>query len=169
LDGFTQEAYKQYRIGGDVERVKAGLRMMMDYKRTHKLKKPFVNVYSITFSQVRPEMEQIKAFCDEIGVDQLAFRPDESNLDGTYSHKSPVKPMHECFWPYLSLQIDPDGSVYPCPVAHQMRGAKKKSYGNITTQTLDEIWNNDIYVETREYIMGKRDAASEHVGTIPCY
>ncbi|GAC1402278.1 MAG: hypothetical protein NVSMB64_01850 [Candidatus Velthaea sp.] len=58
--------------------------------------------------------------------------------------------------------------MYPCPIAHQVRG-KKAPYGNIGTQSLDEIWNNELYVETREYIMGKRPERTEREGTIPCY
>lgn len=128
MDGFTQKAYEQYRINGDVTRVKDGLRLLMDYKRAGNHMRPRVNVFTMTLRQVVPEMDQIRAFWTEIGVDQLTFRPDESNLDGSYEHKTTVQPIGKCFWPWLTLSVDVDGSVYPCPVAFAR--PDRKAYGN---------------------------------------
>ena len=179
LDGFTQEAYEKYRVNGDVSRVKEGIKMVVRHKKERHSRHPVLNVYTILFKHVLPELNTITTFCKEVGVDLLTFRPDESNtyLDGTYTQE-PQRPTKRCFWPWLTINIDVDGSVYPCPVAFARRKSQRdqgptfsechtEPYGNLLTHSLDEIWNNDLYVETRKYLSGAgRTACSLN---LPCY
>ncbi len=168
LDGFTQGAYERYRIGGDVSKVKAGLEMMMAYKRNGKYRRPFVNVYSIRFGHVVPEMDRIEAYCRELDVDQLTFRPDECNFDGTTPQVSDPKPqpLHKCYWPWLSMQVDVDGSVYPCPIAFQH--VDREPYGNINAGDFEDVWNGERYRTTREYLAGRIAEDDGRLKTLPC-
>jgi radical SAM protein with 4Fe4S-binding SPASM domain len=161
LDGFSQETFERYRVGGSVDKVKEGIRMTMRYKKEHKLKRPFLNVYTITFDHVLPEMRDISEFCNEVGVDQLTFRPDESNKLGAYEHGqiTPL-PRRKCFWPWLTIFIDHDGSVYPCDQSDI-------SYGNLLRQEFKEVWNGELYVETRRFLSGK--ACARHSLSLPCH
>ena len=167
LDGYTQNAYKKYRVNGDVEKVKNGIKMVTQYKREHNLKYPRINIYTIMFSHVIPEIELIKSFCKQQNVDQLTFRPDESNLDGSYTYNSNVLPKSKCFWPWISISIDVDGSVYPCPVA--FGHSDRKSYGNLLEMDLEEIWNNELYKETRKYLTLKSEKRENLDLKLPCY
>ncbi len=169
LDGYTQESYELYRINGDVSKVKNGLRKTMDYKRQGRFRRPFVNVYSIMFGHVVPQMPEIEAFCRQIGVDQLTFRPDECNFDGTTPQVSAPKPapLAKCYWPWMTLQVDADGSVYPCAISFQHED--REPYGNIATQKLGEIWNNDRYRTTREYLAGRISEDDPRVASLPCH
>lgn len=47
-----------------------------------------------------------------------------------------------CYLPWRRLSIQPNGDVYPCPVAYQ-------PIGNLGTETLDEIWNGDVLARFR--------------------
>jgi MoaA/NifB/PqqE/SkfB family radical SAM enzyme len=175
LDGFTQESYEKYRVNGHVSKVKEGIRMVMQYKKQHHFRRPFLNVYTILFKHVLPEVPVITSFCKELGVDQLTFRPDESNTYGDATDTRPqnfsLLPTSRCFWPWLTISIDVDGSVYPCPQAFVWResqraqgphfsGCESKPYGNLLSSSLDEIWNNALYVETRKYLSGKGQKSS---------
>lgn len=168
LDGFTQSAYQTYRINGNVERVKAGIRMLMEYKRSHHCERPFVNVYTITFGHVVPELGLIEEFCKEQRVDQLTIRPDESNFDGASPQvaESPSLPLSRCHWPWTSLQVDADGSVYPCPVSFQH--LDHRPYGNINSSTFEELWNGDRYQATREYVSGRLGRDDPRAKDLPC-
>jgi radical SAM protein with 4Fe4S-binding SPASM domain len=167
LDGFSQEAYEKYRVNGDVARVKEGIEMVMKYKKEHRLKHPTVNVYTILFQQVLPELPQIAAFCKKVGVDRLTIRPDESNLGGTYTYSAPKGHYSKCFWPWLGINVDVDGSVYPCPIAFEMED--RVPYGNLSSQSLDEIWNNPIYVATRHFLAGRKErSAGLHLPCMTC-
>lgn len=168
LDGFTQEAFQKYRVHGDVSRVKEAITMVTEYKKLHHLRRPFLNVYTITFKHVLPELPLIIAFCKECGVDQLTFRPDESNTygDDVASPKSTSRlPLSSCFWPWTAIHVDVDGSVYPCPQAYYTRASQRaqgsyfstcesKPYGSLLKASLDEVWNNSSYTETRKYLSG---------------
>lgn len=141
---------------------------MMEYKRSGRYTRPFVNVYSITFDHVVPEMDQIRRFCDEIGVDQLTFRPDERPGESRLSQARgySVRPLGSCFWPWLTLNVDADGSVYPCPIAFRRRD---RAYGNVNEQSIDRLWNNQLFVETRRFLGGKSSVDSTTSDTIPCH
>jgi radical SAM protein with 4Fe4S-binding SPASM domain len=163
LDGFSQEAYQKYRINGRVDDLKTGIEMVMRYKRQHGYKRPFFNVFTITFSHVQPEIDQIKNFCKENHVDQLTLRPDESGFDNSHNHKFFPKPYRSCFWPWITANIDADGAVYPCGNSF----GNKLSYGNLLRDSMDDIWNGELYVETRKYLSGK-SGKKENLD-LPCY
>ncbi len=50
-----------------------------------------------------------------------------------------------CGAPWVCVNIDAEGRVNPC-----CHTKKYGQFGNIKTQTLDEIWNGDAYVELRK-------------------
>ena len=163
LDGFSQETYSKYRVNGNVDSVKEGIKMLMEYKIANNYNKPIVNVFTITFNHVKPEIEAIKSFCTEHKVDEHRLRPDNSNMDGSFNYQVIKRKYKKCFWPWLAIKIDADGSVYPCPCATE-KGIK---YGNLKEQSLDEIWNNEFYIESRKYISGK--TAMKEQLNLPCY
>ena len=162
LDGFTQETYSKYRVCGNVENLKNGIRMVMEYKKLNNYKKPFLTVYCIDFFHVRPEISEIKRFCTELNVDEFRLRHDNSNWDNSYKHRVLKKPIRNCYWPWICLTIDADGSVYPCYYALK----KGFRYGNLLKQDLDEIWNNNYFMETRKYIKSKIKKSNLN---LPCY
>jgi radical SAM protein with 4Fe4S-binding SPASM domain len=164
-DGYSQEAYEKYRVGGDVGCVKAGIAMVMAYKRAHRCDHPALNVYTLTFRHVQPEIDMIKHFCSEQGVDQLQFRPDQFNWDGSSVYRPHRRPYGKCFWPWLTTTIDTDGSVYPCGCRYPFE--KWQPYGNLKKQTFEEIWNGVRYVETRQFLTGRTPKRAEL--NLPCY
>lgn len=165
LDGFKQETYEKYRVNGKVHDVLNGIAMTMDYRKRSPLKRPYVEVNTITFSHIPPdEINQLRAFCSACGVDRFRLRPDQYGLLGPYQPAIERKAASKCHWPWTSLSIDVDGSAYVCPIALEQR----LSYGNLGSNTLDEIWNNKMYVATREYLNRNGDdrAGLPH---LPCY
>jgi radical SAM protein with 4Fe4S-binding SPASM domain len=159
LDGFSQKVYEQYRVNGDVTKVKKSIEMVMKYKNEHRLRYPFLNVHTIVFDHVKPEVKQIMDFCSRLKVDRLTLKPDE------FKCSIVKRPYKNCFWPWFSLSIDCDGSVYPCDVAFSQD--RRKPYGNLLNQDLKEIWNGELFMETRRFLSGrsKRNVHSE----LPCH
>ena len=60
--------------------------------------------------------------------------------------------------------MDVDGAVYACPIAFE----QQMSYGNLGTTSLDDIWNNELYVATRNYLSREGDDR-KGLPTLPCY
>jgi len=165
LDGFRQETYEKYRVNGKVKDVLDGITMTMNFKKKNKFNHPYVQVNMITFSHIPPgELSMLRSFCAAAGVDLFRLRPDETGLLGPYDPSIKRKPASNCHWPWTSMSIDVDGSVYPCPIAFEQR----ISYGNLATSSLDEIWNNNHYVVTREYLRRKGDDRTG-LPKLPCY
>jgi len=62
------------------------------------------------------------------------------------------------------MSIDCDGSVYACPIAFEQR----ISYGNLSTSSFEEIWNNELYAVTRTYLARNKEGC-EGFPKLPCY
>ena len=165
LDGFRQETYEKYRINGKVRDVLDGIAMTMEFRNKEKLTRPYMQVNMITFSHINSDEESnLRAFCGECGVDAFQLRPDETGLLGPYAPVIKRKPASSCHWPWTSMSIDVDGAVYACPIALE----QGISYGNLASASVDDIWNNDLYKTTREYLTRKDDDRRD-LPKLPCY
>ena len=165
IDGFHQATYEKYRVGGDVRKVLDGIAMTMQYKRRYGFRYPYMMVNMIKFSHVSlDEQRLLRDFCNEQGVDEFHLRPDQYGIMGPYDPTILRRPASRCHWPWFSMTITPDGAVYPCPIAFEQR----ISYGNLLTENLEEIWNNSLYVATRQYLSRPDDDRSD-IPHLPCF
>jgi radical SAM protein with 4Fe4S-binding SPASM domain len=151
FDGFTQKTYDTYRVGGDVEKLKRLIALTMEEKRRRKARHPMVEVQIITFHHVMPEIDEIKQFCREQGVDQIMSIPDGCNFDGHHTKEVNGTPYKHCFWPWLQAAVDSDGNVFPC--GQDFDGLLP--LGNVNNESFDSIWNGELYRETRLFLSGK--------------
>ena len=165
LDGFRQSTYAMYRVNGKVQDVLDGIAMIMAWRKRNRLRYPYVEVNMIDFSHIlAEERNELEKFCGAHEVDEFRVRPEQFGLMGTYDPTIVRKLPSKCHWPWISMSLDCDGSVYPCPVAFEQR----ISYGNLATSSLDEIWNGELYVATRSYL-SRKDDFREGLPQLPCY
>jgi radical SAM protein with 4Fe4S-binding SPASM domain len=165
LDGFQQDTYKKYRVNGKVKNVLEGIAMTMQFRNNNKFTYPYMQVNMIEFSHIPPEeISSLGSFCKDCGVDEFRLRPECLGLLGQYDPTIKRQPASYCHWPWTSMSVDVDGAVYACPIAFEQR----ISYGNLGTNALDEIWNNDLYIATRTYLTRKGDDR-EGLPKLPCY
>ena len=170
LDGFHQTTYEQYRTGGNVEIVKAGIREVASFKRRHQRKWPFIDVQIILFDHVRREIPLLVKFLKECKVDRITFRKEilgYSAADGRVlpSRMPQADKPSRCYWLYLGMMVRPDGNVYPCCG----RGFDRFPYGNIFKQQLSEIWNNRYYRFSRAlFSAGPALEVDKDLENIPC-
>lgn len=164
LDGFSQKSYSNYRVGGNVEKVKKAIIEIGEAKLKAGSSKPFLNVYTISFSHVIKELEEISSFCSENRVDMLTIRPDQLNFDGSglENSKRVLRDYSKCFWPWVTMIVDVYGNVYPCQYAHG-----RVSFGNLIKEDAADIWNNEKYQLTRKFLSGSK-ISKEDQQKIPC-
>jgi radical SAM protein with 4Fe4S-binding SPASM domain len=164
LDGFRQEVYEKYRVGGRVAGVLNGIAMIMERRTAAGRTTPFVQVNMIDFFHIdQQDRRNLQEFCERHDVDEFRVRPDQFGLMGPYNPRIQQQAPSKCHWPWLSMSVDCDGSVYACPIAFEQR----ISYGNLTECSLDEIWNNDLYVATRAYLANRTSSSDDK--KLPCY
>ncbi len=172
IDGTTQETYKQYRVGGNLDKVIAGAKNIVKWKKELKSKTPFVFFQFLVVKHNEHQIEEIKQLAKEIGVDEVRFKTaqvydyenDPNNLipvnekysrykkdkNGTYKAKN--KLQNQCWKLHHANVITWDGLVVPCcfdkDATHQL--------GNLKMQSFKQIWHNDNYKQFRRELKTSR-------------
>ncbi|HQW84276.1 MAG TPA: radical SAM/SPASM domain-containing protein [Ferruginibacter sp.] len=172
IDGTSQEVYQQYRVGGNLEKVLAGARNIVKWKKQLKSTTPFIFFQFLVVKPNEHQIEDIKRLAKEVGVDEVRFKTaqvydyetDPNNLiptidrfsrykknaDGTFTPKN--KLANRCWKLQHANVITWDGLVVPCcfdkDATHQL--------GNLKTQRFKEIWHNDNYKQFRSQLMKSR-------------
>ncbi|MGN6510355.1 MAG: radical SAM/SPASM domain-containing protein [Chitinophaga sp.] len=171
IDGTTQDVYTQYRVGGHLDKVIAGAKNIVKWKKELKSKKPFVFFQFLVVKPNEHQIEDIKKLAAEIGVDAVRCKTAQvydyeegnrliptidkysryhRNDDGTYSIKN--KLSDHCWRLWHSPVITWDGLVVPCcfdkDATHQLGDLKNSSFRT--------LWHNDNYVRFRSQIIKGR-------------
>ncbi len=171
LDGFTQEVYEQYRVNGKVDDVKKAVKRLVDEKRRRGVHHPHVIVQTIVVKPNEHEVEEIKQWAKEVGVDEVKwktaqlyypadnhplmpeqekFRRYRKNADGKWEIKSRLD--NHCWRLWSSCVITWDGKIVPCcfdkDAAHPM--------GSLREYSFSEIWNNESYRHFRGQLLKSR-------------
>lgn len=171
IDGTTQDVYTQYRVGGHLDKVIAGAKNIVKWKKELQSKKPFVFFQFLVVKPNEHQIEDIKKLAAEIGVDEVRFKTAQvydyeegnrliptidkysryhRNDDGTYSIKN--KLSDHCWRLWHSPVITWDGLVVPCcfdkDATHQLGDLKNSSFRT--------LWHNDNYVRFRSQIIKGR-------------
>src|SRR6186713_1026092 len=74
IDGTTQDVYKQYRVGGNLEKVLQGARNIVKWKKELNSKTPFVFFQFLVVKPNEHQIEDIRRLAKETGVDQVRFK-----------------------------------------------------------------------------------------------
>ena len=172
IDGTTQEVYQQYRRGGRVDKVIAGARNIVKWKKELKSKTPFVFFQFLVVKPNEHQVEEIKLLAKEVGVDEVRFKTaqvydyendpnqliPENEKFSRYKknkqgkHEAKNKLANHCWKLWQANVITWDGMVVPCcfdkDASHKL--------GDLKDQSFREIWQNDNYKKFRKDIMTSR-------------
>lgn len=172
IDGTTQDVYQQYRVGGNLEKVIAGAKNIVKWKKELKRKTPFVFFQFLVVKPNEHQIEAIKKIGKEIGVDEVRFKTAQvydyendphqlipenkkysrykTDTNGKTIVKSGLK--NHCWKLWHANVITWDGLVVPCcfdkDAMHQL--------GNLKTQSFKQTWHNDNYKQFRAELMKSR-------------
>lgn len=172
IDGTTQDVYKQYRVGGNLDKVIEGTKNIVKWRKQLNSKTPFIFFQFLVVKPNEHQIEDIKKLAKEIGVDEVRFKtaqiydyendPNQliPNLDkfsrykknkyGTYKPKN--KLANHCWKLWHANVITWDGLVVPCcfdkDATHQL--------GNLKNESFKNIWQNNNYKQFRASLMKSR-------------
>jgi radical SAM protein with 4Fe4S-binding SPASM domain len=160
FDGLDQKTYQEYRRGGDLETVKAGIANMVKWKKLLHSSHPYLELQFIVMGSNEHQTEQVKSYAKEVGVDKLALKTAQvyefehgsafipskvqharyfQNADGKWQIKSKLPDYCHRMW--RSPVITWDGKVVPCcfdkDAGHIL--------GDISSSSLKEIWKSPAY------------------------
>jgi len=180
IDGATPESYREYRRGGDFNRVIANIEKLNQFKRRHRSRYPVLTWQFVIFGHNEHELDRARAMARSLGMN---FSP-TFNAEGWGPQFSPVKDrdlvrarsgigaasftefrekyrrelVMPCQDMWLSPQINWDGKMLGCCV--NVWG----DYGNVFESSLDECLAGEKYRYAQKMLLGHAAARSD----IPC-
>ena len=172
IDGTTQEVYRQYRVGGQLDKVIAGAKNMVRWKKELKSKTPFIVFQFLVVKPNEHQVEDARKLAKDIGVDAIWFKTaqiydyekDPNQLiptidkysryrktaDGDYAFKG--KLANHCWRLWHDPVITWDGLVAPCcfdkDAQHRL--------GDLKQQPFKKIWKSGEYRKFREQLLKGR-------------
>lgn len=171
IDGATQQTYEQYRVGGDLKKVKAGVKNLVDWRAKLGAKTPHIILQFLVVGPNEHEIEDIHALGRELGVDKVILKtaqiydyeegsdliPDNEKYsryrkgpDGKYYLKNKLR--NQCWKLWMGAEITWDGRVLPC--CFDKDG--KYVMGEVGKEDFRLIWNNEKYREFRAGVLTSR-------------
>lgn len=171
IDGTTQETYEQYRIGGDINKVKEGAKNIVKWKKELKSSTPHVIFQFLVVQPNEHQTEEIKKIAKEIGVDEVKYKTAQiynfekgnrliptidkysrykKEKDGSYSIKNEMH--NHCWRLWHSTVITWDGLVVPCcfdkDAQHQL--------GDLKSTNFETLWYSEAYNKFRASVLRSR-------------
>ncbi len=171
IDGTTQEVYQQYRIGGNLEKVIAGTRNLIKWKKALNSSKPYVIFQYLVVKPNEHQLQEVQALAKELEVDEVKFKtaqvydyengneliPDNSRYsrykktsDGKYRIKNEL--TNHCWKLWSSCVITWDGKIVPCCFDKDA----KYQLGNLATDAFSEVWQSGAYQDFRKSVLTSR-------------
>jgi radical SAM protein with 4Fe4S-binding SPASM domain len=177
IDGAIQESYAAYRRGGQLDKVLENLELLLETRRSLERRTPFVMWRMLVGKHNEHEIEAVGRMAHEMGVDSFStsvLYVDTEDKDqvaqwlptdpaySPYDHKGEkLENTWHCHDLWESMVINWDGGVAPCCWLHD----SQFDFGNVSDQTVREIWNNQSYVSARR-VIGKKRMRPGEVPTI---
>ena len=170
VDGLDEESYQKYRVGGTFEQADNGLKLLIKRKKERRLKKPFIEFQFIVMKQNEHQINEVKKYCKDVGVDKLVFKTMQiSSLENalkylptnqkyrryilknnTFKIKNKIK--NYCFALWRTSVITWDGRVVPCcfdkDAQHQIGVTNGRAFG--------DVWKSASYFDFRNKILSGR-------------
>lgn len=161
VDGVTQATYEQYRQGGDLAIVKAGIKRIVEARRALHSKTPLIDLRFIVMRHNEHEIPHLKELARSLEVDALTLRALCTYDDGEYcvteADGTAFVPENPAYQPF---KLDPrcqsrirrdtnpckvlwnnpaihsDGKVFPCSFDPHGRNA----LGDLSESNFRDIW-----------------------------
>ena len=141
LDAFTPETYAKVRVGGNYQRTRDHILHLLELQKTMGVSNPQVFVQFVEMDVNRDEKEDFIKFWNSKGA-KVKIRPKVSwagmieapNLVLGNADRWP------CYWAMQTMSVTDTGKVVTCAVDLDARYVA----GDITKQSLKEIWNSSL-------------------------
>lgn len=171
IDGTTQETYKQYRVGGNLEKVIEGTKNILKWKKNLRSATPHTIFQFLVVKPNEHQIPEVYRLAKELGIDEVKLKTAQiydfeqgSPLiptiekysrykqleNGTYSIKNSLE--NGCWRMWQSCVITWNGGVVPCCFdkdAHYLLGSLQEA-------DFQTIWNSPKYHDFRQQLLISR-------------
>nr|WP_275982550.1 radical SAM/SPASM domain-containing protein [Aquiflexum gelatinilyticum] len=171
MDGITQEIYEDYRIGGNLEKVKKGLCLLLEKRKESNLLFPRIVLQFLVTGKNEHQIPALKEWAKEVGVDELQLKttqiydfengspliPTDHRYsrylpkgDGTWKLKKQIE--NKCWRMWQGAVFTWDGRMLPCCFDKDGQHVM----GKIENKGIKEIWRNENYAGFRRQLLEDR-------------
>ncbi len=179
LDGVDQKTYETYRVGGKLERVLTGTRLVAEAKRRLRSKTPLINMQFIVFRHNQADIAEAERLAAELEADQFliktaqvytdddaaTFLPDDElfkryEADDEGQRRVKGQPAKGCKVLWYSSMVNWSGDVAPCCFDKNVDFAMGDAFNghDASASTFDEIWKGRAYMDFRRKILKDRSS-----------
>ncbi len=159
IDGATAETFEGVRVGLVYEQVVENARYLMELKRLTGSKTPEITVTIINMDETQHEIEDFKkiwtSIADNVVVQSYTTwtgNVEDKNVGDQASASAIGGFTFPCKHPWEEFVIANDGRVSICCLDFDF----KVEIGNISNQSIKEVWNGDPIQEIRQKMMENR-------------
>lgn len=170
IDGFDEESYQSYRVGGTFKNAYESLELLLSRKRKLNKKIPFVELQFIVMKQNEHQIEKVKEISNKLGVDKVVFKSMQVSSYNNALHFLPGiekyrryklkdgklkiknKLQNHCFALWRTSVITWDGRVVPCCFDKDA----DFELGKLNGTSFSEIWKNEKYTNFRSKLLSDR-------------
>lgn len=171
IDGTTQEVYEQYRVGGNLEKVKEGVMNLVKWRQELCSSTPYILIQFLVVGPNEHQIEEIQRMGKALGADKVLLKTAQiydyqsgSSLipqnvkysryqqqgDGSYRIKNSLK--NQCWKMWMGSEITWDGRVLPCcfdkDAQHEL--------GKLPNNPFHAIWRGTDYQTFRQSLLHSR-------------
>ena len=173
IDGSDQESYEIYRVDGNLEKVKKGVRNLVREKIKQNSKTPLIYIQFIVMRHNEHQIVEMEKLTEDLGADKLLIKtvqvetlkeavewlPVEKDLRRYELEGDLLKPKRvgtgPCPRPWTSSLVNWDGSVVPC--CFDKNG--EHTFGSIQKENdFDHIWHSEEYANFRTKMLTERSS-----------
>lgn len=157
VDGYDEESYQKYRVGGSFEQCMQAFSHLQKAKEKHECNFPQIIAQQLVFKHNENHLQESKKAFQKAGADKVVFKsPQFYHYDNAvemmavnpkyqrYSLKNGKleqkrKKNKHCFRIWSSAVITQDGFLLPCCYDKDAN----YPYGNLNKEAFQQIWNNE--------------------------
>lgn len=173
IDGTTQEVYETYRIAGNLDKVKQGVKRLCDLKEKRGAQFPIVSIQFLVVRHNEHQIRDAEKMCEELGANRLLLKTAQiydfkqgSDLiptqdvysryreveEGRWEIKSDL--LNQCWLLWSTCVVSWDGKVLPCCFDKD----SKYTMGSLREKSFDDIWRGAAYDRFRTQILESRSS-----------
>lgn len=177
IDGFSEESYSAYRVGGSLQHALQGLQYLANAKKQYH-SRIHIELQVLRLKTNEHEWQWISKNYKLLGATHLAFKTAQlydfehghplmptnprysryhKTANGTYIHKKNLAlnarfSLQNCLRLWSGCVITTTGDVLPCCYDKE----QQHSYGNITTHTIEELYHSTQAQALRKRVVYKQ-------------
>ncbi len=179
LDGVKNKTYSKLRKGGDLNKVKENLQLLLKTRQEKGVCSPFINLRMVVSSENENEVEEFKKIGRDLKMDMISIKAYstrqsgilDKDIDRHYSPRneslrwyryqedfSPDKKAkkYDCKFPWTKPMLFADGTIVSCEFDFD----RKLPFGDINNQSFKEIWFGEAAKKFRQKFHKNRDDVS---------